>query len=155
MPVIQKICCALFFSFLFYCSAAQYKLNLIITKLPSYHRASDPVYLVGNFNNWNPSDEKMQLRKTKNHHGITIELPKGMYEYKFTAGGWNKVETEKEGFPTENRVVHLESDTTIEAEIAHWADHFPKAERKSTASKNVHLIDTAFYIPQLNRHRRV
>ena len=27
--------------------------------------------------------------------------------------------------------------------------------RDSSASKNVHVIDTAFYIPQLNRHRRI
>lgn len=49
----------------------------------------------------------------------------------------------------------IEQDTTITIEIQHWADHFPKKTRVSTASKNVHVIDTAFFIPQLNRYRRI
>jgi predicted alpha/beta superfamily hydrolase len=130
---------------------AQYKVTFIINRLPTYHKASDSIYLAGNFNGWNPVDKKLRLT----NNGITIDLKRGMYEYKFTRGNWDSVESGDEGFPTQNHLVTVESDTTIQAEIDHWSDHFPKKARETTASKNVHILDTAFYIPQLNRHRRV
>lgn len=146
-------CIAFFVSCFF--SFGQYKLSFVIDKLPVYHKSSDKIYLVGNFNNWNAGDENLALKQANGRYGITIELQKGMYEYKFTRGSWEKVESLNGGFPTENRSIVLESDTIIHIEIQHWADHFPKKEKVSTASKNVHVPDTGFYIPQLNRYRRI
>ncbi|MER3463834.1 MAG: alpha-dextran endo-1,6-alpha-glucosidase [Chitinophagaceae bacterium] len=134
---------------------SQHKVHFIIQKLPAYHQANDRIYLVGNFNNWNPSDQKLQLQNNSGKYGITIELPKGMYEYKFTRGSWQKVESGSNGVSTDNRRLLLESDTIINADIEQWSDHFPPPAKRSTSSKNVHVIDTAFYIPQLNRYRRI
>lgn len=134
---------------------SQYKVHFVVRKLPAYHVSTEPVYLVGNFNGWNPKDEKLRLIKNEHTTGITIDLKRGMFQYKFTHGSWDGVESGDGGFPTENRLLNVESDTTVYVEIDHWADHFPKKPRASTASKNVQILDTAFYIPQLNRHRRV
>jgi predicted alpha/beta superfamily hydrolase len=136
-------------------SLAQYKVTFVIHQLPSYHKSANQIYLVGNFNNWNPGDEKLLLKSINGKPGITIELARGVYEYKFTGGSWEKVEALDGGLPTQNRKVVIESDTTIPVEIEHWADHFPKKERVSTVSKNVHIVDESFYIPQLDRHRRI
>jgi len=136
-------------------SLAQHKVSFVVNNLPAYHKPSGKIYLVGNFNNWNPRDEKMVLKTINGKPGITIELAKGMYEYKFTEGGWEGVESLDKGIPTQNRSIVLESDTTINVEIQHWADHFPRKEKQSTASRNVHIIDNSFYIPQLDRRRRV
>jgi predicted alpha/beta superfamily hydrolase len=130
---------------------AQYKVSFIINKFPAYHSSSNAVYLVGSFNGWNPKEEKHRLT----NNGITIELKRGMTEYKFTRGSWDDVESGAEGFPTQNHFINVESDTTVQIEIDHWADHFPKKAKDTSASKNVQILDTAFYIPQLNRHRRV
>jgi len=147
----------LFFGFLlvYGALAAQYKVSFVITRLPAYHNADDNVYLVGSFNNWNPKDEKLQLKSINGKNSLTIELPRGTFEYKFTKGGWDKVESGNGGFPTENRRITVESDTTINVEIEHWADHFPKQPKQSTANAQVHVMDTAFYMPQLNRYRRI
>lgn len=134
---------------------AQYKVSFIITKLPSYNKPAAKIYLAGSFNNWNPKDKKLQLKSDGNKTGITISLPNGSFEYKFTEGGWDRVESLNGGFPSENRRIVVNSDTTINVEIEHWADHFPQKERVSTASKNVHVLSTSFYMPQLNRHRRI
>src|SRR5215213_8711392 len=136
-------------------SLAQYKVSFIINKLPAYHKSSDKIYLVGNFNNWNPHDDKLQLKNINGKPGITIELARGMHEYKFTEGGWQSAESLVQVFPTPNRTLVVERDTTITVEIQHWADHFPKKDRLSTASKNVHIVDNSFYMPQLDRHRRI
>lgn len=141
---------------LFECIAfAQYKVRFVINNLPAYHQQNDSVFLVGSFNNWNPSDNKLLLQNKDGKYGITIELPKGMYEYKFTKGSWQKVESGNGAVSTENRKLDLTHDTTINVSIEHWADHFPAQAKHSTISKNVQVIDTAFYIPLLNRHRRV
>lgn len=150
---VVSFCIAFLVSFFF--SFAQYQVSFIVKRLPSYNKLSDKIYLVGSFNNWNPKDEKLVMKKVQNTYGITIELAKGMYEYKFTEGGWDKAESGNNGFPTGNRKIVVNSDTVINVEIEHWADHFPKKERVSTASKNVHILDSSFYIPQLDRYRRI
>jgi predicted alpha/beta superfamily hydrolase len=59
----------------------------------------------------------------------------------------------KKTFPSP--IEKLQWKTIQQVEIEQWADHFPKHEKQSTANKNVHVLDTAFYIPQLNRYRRI
>src|SRR4051812_34056290 len=105
---------------------SQYKVSFVITHLPQYHTAAESIYLVGSFNNWNPGEEKYKLHDG-NKPGITIELGGGNYEYKFTKGSWDRVESGNNGFPVENRRIMVDRDTTINVEIEHWADHFPKA----------------------------
>lgn len=54
----------------------------------TYQTAASEVYLVGQFNDWNTKDPNYKM--TKNADGvyeITIELAKGVYEYKFFADG--------------------------------------------------------------------
>ena len=136
-------------------SFAQYRITFLIDSLPVYHQPDQKVYLVGSFNNWDPMDKKLVLGTLGNYYGITIELPRGMFEYKFTKGGWDKVESLDGGISTANRTIQVEADDTIHVTIQNWADHFPKKPTSSTASKNVHIIDSTFFIPQLNRHRRI
>lgn len=152
---MKKVTFCIGLLFLSMVSTAQYKVTFVFDKLPSYQKPSDKIYLVGSFNNWNPNDEKLQMKIINAKPGITIELAKGMYEYKFTEGSWESVESADKGFATANRNVVVENDTTIHVEIEHWANHFPKKEKRSTASKNVHIVDESFYIPQLDRHRKV
>lgn len=134
---------------------AQYKVQFLFRKLPAYHKSTDTIFVAGSFNNWNPQNSNYSCINCGEKNGITIDLRRGMFEYKFTHGSWEDVECENEGFPTENRMITVERDTTIYVDIDHWTDHFPRKAKESTASKNVQILDTAFYIPQLNRHRRV
>jgi alpha-glucosidase len=134
---------------------AQYHVHFVFKRLPPYHKVTDTVYIAGSFNRWNPKAQSFSGVVTAEKNGITIDLPKGMFEYKFTLGNWEAAESGDNGVPTENRFLSIERDTTVLVEIDHWANHFPKKAKESTASKNVHILDTAFYMPQLNRHRRV
>ncbi|MGZ3839913.1 MAG: alpha/beta hydrolase-fold protein [Flavisolibacter sp.] len=134
---------------------AQYTVRLVLDQLPSYQKAGEKVYLTGSFNNWNPRDEKFLLQPGEGKGSLTLSLPRGLMEYKFTRGSWQTVESGNGGFPTANRKLVVEGDTTIRARVDDWADHFPPLPRPHTATGNVHVIDTAFYIPQLHRFRRV
>jgi predicted alpha/beta superfamily hydrolase len=147
-----------FFAILLFISiigSAQFKVHFVIDRLPPYTQPGDKIYLVGSFNNWNPHDERLALKWENGKPGITIDLIGGKIQYKFTKGSWETVESGNGGVPTQNRSIMIEQDTTVEIEVQHWADHFPKKAKQSTASRNVQVIDTAFFIPQLNRHRRI
>ena len=149
------------FTFLWLCLSfaatlsAQQTVTFRITGLPSYHQPANPIFLAGSFNNWNPGNKDYQLTKKGNEYQTSLQLPKGKYEYKVTRGSWENAECNAGGMIAENRVLTVVSDTTIDLEVMQWADHFPATPKRSTASKNVRIVDTAFYIPQLNRYRRI
>jgi len=135
-------------------STAQHTLSVRVTEIPSTHTA-DPVYITGNFNSWNPAEESMVLQKhADGSYGISIVLenvPSDRLEFKFTRGDWKTSECTADGRLVGPRLATLDRDTAIVCQIEGWRDDFPA----STASPNVHLLDSAFYIPQLNRHRKV
>src|SRR5438105_714027 len=111
---------------------AQYHVHFLFRQLPAYQRSSDTIYLAGSFNGWNPHDQKLSVAMKDRKNGITIDLPKGMFEYKFTLGSWDAVESRGGGLPIENHLVTIERDTTVLVEIDHWADHFPKKAKETT-----------------------
>ncbi len=137
-----------------FASMAQHTLTVLVTDIPDTHPA-DPVYLTGNFNSWSPADDSMRLqRHADGSLGISIvlhDVPSDRLEFKFTRGDWQRSESTAEGRLEGPRLAELNRDTTIICQIKGWRDDFPP----STASPNVHLVDSAFYMPQLDRHRTV
>jgi predicted alpha/beta superfamily hydrolase len=138
------------------CVMSQQTVRLEIKALPDYHASGSDIYAAGSFNGWNPQDTRYRFQRTeKGEYYIDLKLDNGRHEYKITRGGWDKVECKKGGAGIENRVLVIPGNTTVDLNVEEWADRFPAKPRASTASKNVHIIDTAFLIPQLKRTRRV
>lgn len=133
---------------------AQYKVHIVPVKIPSYTSAKDSIYVAGSFNGWKP-DDRRTVFPARSESGITVDLPAGASEFKLTRGSWKSGEADKNGKPTSNRKIYVTNDTTIHVEIENWADHFKEEEKKSTATKHVHVLSNEFYIPQLNRKRRI
>jgi len=114
------------------------------------------LFVAGSFNGWNPQDKNYHFQKNEQgSYSLGIKLADGAYEFKITRGGWDKVECRKGGVNIQNRFLRLSSDTTIDLVVEEWADNIEGKPKVSTAGKNVHMVDTAFLIPQLNRTRRV
>jgi predicted alpha/beta superfamily hydrolase len=122
-----------------------------------YTKESDDraIYITGNFNNWNPKDSRYQFTKLDSqNYFIEIEdsiLP-NIIEYKFTKGGWENVELDQYGNITPNRKVPKATGKVsdiIEKWRLNWGpfkdEYFPIAE----------IISEQFYIPQLERYRKV
>ena len=134
---------------------SQYKVVIKISSLPA-NTVTESIYIAGNFNNWNPKDEAFKLTKDANGR-FTIEFPNvtaGDYEYKFTRGGWETVETTADGKQIANRSLKLMSDTTLNVDIDGWSQGKAR-EIPHTLNKNVQILDAAFDIPQLGRKRRI
>ncbi|OSZ77361.1 hypothetical protein CAP36_13260 [Chitinophagaceae bacterium IBVUCB2] len=145
---------ATFFLILAVCS--QNTIRLEIKALPAYHSADDNIFAAGSFNSWNPQNQNYKFKKDeKGNYYLELKLNSGSYQYKITRGGWENVECTKDGAGIENRVFKIEGDAMIELSIAGWQDKFSSKPKLSSASKNVHIIETAFFIPQLNRNRRI
>jgi predicted alpha/beta superfamily hydrolase len=140
------------FSVLSLFTSAQYSLQLSIFKLPDNHPGKEDIYLAGTFNNWNPKDEKFKMTKNEGGYSISAIVKDKTGQYKLTRGSWDKVECDGEGNDISNRNYDVEVNELVGLTVLAWKDKFPK---KSTASKNVHLVDTAFYIPQLKRKRTI
>ena len=146
-------------------SYSQHSVRFIISSLPVRNLHDSNLFMAGSFNGWNPQDKNYQFQKNENarpndsvgqgNYFLGTKLEDGMYEFKITRGGWDKVECKKGGADIQNRFFKLKSDTTINMTVEEWADNIEKKPGVSTASKNVHIIDTAFLIPQLNRTRRI
>lgn len=148
------LCFALFLS-TYFLSEAQYTVVFKLGKYPLLH-PNDSIFIAGNFNNWDPHSSAYALSTTnENSFSLYLKLPAGEYEYKCTRGSWKKVESEANGTDVDNHDFQVSSDTTIEIDIKGWKDDFAAVVRKHTASKQVHILDTAFFIPQLNRTRRI
>src|SRR5919112_4860484 len=121
-------------TFFFFLLSAQQRVTFRINSLPSYHQKGGPIYLAGSFNNWDPGNKEYQLVNNGGSNYITtIQLPKGRYEYKLTRGSWLTNESEVDGISVPNRSLIVNSDTTINIDKKHWADHFGSNSRKTTA----------------------
>jgi metallo-beta-lactamase class B len=134
---------------------AQFTVRLVVSSVAT--RVQDDIYVSGNFNGWNPKDEKYKLKVFGNgRKSIVInDLPAGVYAFKFTRGGFEKVETTNDGRDISDRIVEVNGDISMDLKIAGWKDDYPDKPKRYTASPQVKILDTAFRIPQLNRNRRV
>lgn len=135
--------------------AAQFTLKINLQAVPSAH-PFDSIFIAGQFNNWNPHNPQFALNRTEQGLSITISgLKEDVYSFKFTRGSWNTVETGTSGKEMENRVIDLSSDSTVAYLIEGWKDDFPETAIPHTASPNVKVMDTAFWMPGLNRSRKI
>ncbi len=135
---------------------AQHTVRIEIKAKPASH-PKDSLFLAGTFNSWNPGIKSsvFKINGTGNLVSELKDISPGIIEFKVTRGSWTSAEVSAKGTAINNRFCKISSDTTIYISIEAWADDFPSRPPVSTRSKNVFVIDTAFFIPQLNRKRRI
>lgn len=143
------------FTFFIVCVNAQYSVRLVVTQAAT--KQNDDIYVSGNFNSWNPADEKYKLKPfAGGRKSIVIkDLPAGTYAFKFTRGSFEKVECTADGRNIEDRIIEVNGDISQEFTVAGWKDDYPIHPKPFTANPNVRVLDTAFAMPQLNRKRKI
>ncbi len=126
---------------------AQHRVTLVLDSMPF---TTDAIYLAGSINGWNPADSAYKFYDNK--LSFTTNNNDAI-EFKITRGSWQSVECLANGIDVSNRILKAVSDTTFVINVAAWKDAFPALQKAHTASKQVAVLDTAFYIPQLKRSR--
>jgi len=135
---------------------AHAQLTLNITSIPINTPANANIHVVGTFNNWDPSDTSKILSPIAGgQYQIVLNPPIGEVKFKFTRGSWAMVEGNASGGYLPDRVLTYNGQpTTQNLSILTWED-LGGSGGNSTAAPNVQILNNAFYIPQLNRNRRI
>jgi predicted alpha/beta superfamily hydrolase len=137
--------------------AAFAQLTFTITDVPANTPPDATLYVAGNFQNWNPGAAAWALTKQPNgDYTITFNPSPGTLEFKFTRGSWATVEGNATGNVIPNRTYTYNGQpTTVEFSVLSWEDLGGGSNPGSTAAANVSILDDDFYIPQLDRTRRI
>jgi hypothetical protein len=115
-----------------------------------------PVYVVGNFNNWTVDESRFEMRRVSKGKFVytfpsDLNLPRPL-TYKYIRGGWENQELDAFGNTTDNRVVKNPQGVACDF-VERWNNYgltFNPAYRPK-----IEVLDEAFFIPQLNKKRRV
>jgi enterochelin esterase-like enzyme len=125
-----------------------------IVNLPSNTPQGAPIYIAGSFNNWNEANPDYLLDSLIDGDR-TITLPiQGSITCKFTRGTWVAVEGNSQGSYLPNRQFTVQPLDTLLISILSWED-LGVVGSPSTALPSVSLMDASFFIPQLNRSRKI
>lgn len=154
---MQKLFRLVFFSLLVLHGSWQMthaQLTLKVISIPTNTPPGANIHAVGTFNGWNPSDATKILTPLGNgQYSITLTPPVGEVKFKFTRGSWATVEGNANGCFLPDRVHNYNGQpTTLDLTILSWED---LGGNNSTAAPNVSIMDNSFYMPQLNRYRRI
>lgn len=152
---MKKLFCFIALCLLAFQIQAQFNLRLIVTSAAT--RQNEDVYVSGNFNNWEPKDEKYKLKPFAGGRKSIVlkDLQAGVYAFKFTRGGLDKIETTEDGRDIENHVIEINADASSEYKIAGWKDDYPVKPKPYTASPQVRTVDTAFNMPLLRTKKKI
>ena len=130
------------------------QLTIEISSVPVNTPANATLYIAGNFQGWNPGDSNYAL--TDNGNGtyqITFTPPVGILKYKFTRGSWATVEGNANGgFLPDREFNYTGGAMTETVSILSWED---LGGTNSTAAANVSILSNNFYMPQLDRYRKI
>ncbi|MBC3542291.1 alpha/beta hydrolase [Rufibacter sediminis] len=137
--------------------SAEAQVTIEIRKLPECTPAQDTLFLAGNLNNWNPRATNFAFTKAANHrYYLALPAGSGKLEFKITRGSWETGETLASGAGRENRVYTPgPGKDTLRLEVENWQDNFAPVAKVHTAAANVQVLDNAFWMPQLNKSRRI
>jgi alpha-glucosidase len=133
------------------------QLTIIIDSVPDNTPLDAEIYFAGDVNSWMPGDDNYKFTKVSEHewelHLAAMDHGKVIL-FKFTRGSWETVEKGANGEEIDNRHFTFGNGDTIRPVILNWAD-LSGGGGGSTASDNVSILDDSFYMPQLDRNRRV
>jgi len=127
----------------------QVKINILNN---SNSFVDDPLFLSGTFNNWAEHLKIGLIPQQGEQITYLLENVKsGDLELKISRGNWDNLSSSKEGKLELPHISKIQKDSEVNLTIEAWRDQFPK----STASKQVHVLDEHFFFPDLNVFRKV
>jgi predicted alpha/beta superfamily hydrolase len=135
---------------------ASAQVTFTVQSLPAYTPPQDSIYIAGNFNGWEPGLPAYMLHKNaQGKWSITLPAQASgtVLKFKFTRGSWATVEKGAGGEEIPDRSYTFGTADSVDITIANWAGG--GGGSTSTAAENVKIISTDFYMPQLNRTRRI
>ncbi|MFN4122097.1 MAG: alpha/beta hydrolase-fold protein [Flavobacteriales bacterium] len=142
--------------FLIWIAKSSYSIDLTIniTSIPPNTPANATIYIAGSFNNWSENNSQFIMQPQPNgQRSITLLNVSGVIEFKFTRGSWATVEGTATGGFLPNRSYNTANGNVLNVTVAGWEDL--AGNPNSTANSNVQILNNSFFMPELNRNRRI
>ncbi|MCA0932764.1 alpha/beta hydrolase [Lutimonas saemankumensis] len=155
---MRRISCSYHYVYLFFfaiCSnLVSAQVTFVIDEIPENTPVGEKIFISGNFEGWTGGQDKYKMKSMQGKYVYTFnEMDERPIEFKFTRGSWATVEVDHEGLQMENRTYSFKRENdTVNLSISRWHDFSPA---KSTASKNVRVLDENFDMLPLNKKRRI
>lgn len=132
------------------------ELTIVVNSLPPNTPANEPIYISGSFNGWLAAEPATRLeRNTSGKFQIKIQPPAGPLHFTFTRGSWGMAEGNSTGEYQAIHVVHYNGQSqTLTVDILSWRSSNQTAFN-SDKRGTVVVVDDVFFMPQLNRTRRI
>lgn len=128
------------------------QVTMIIRELPNKPNP-DGIYISGDFEGWSGGKQTYKLKEHNGIYSITLDNTQDKIAYKFTKGSWDSVELNADGSSKDNRAYSFsKKNDTIHVSIEKWSDQTGPI---STASGNVRILTESFFMPELNKNRRI
>ncbi len=129
----------LFFAFL---SHAQVSTVQFAVKIPLPDSSSKSVYLAGSFNCWHAGDSLYRMQKEKDGlYRIVIPVfSNHPYEYKYTLGSWDRVETALNDSDISNRRFYASGQLAIYDTVSKFRDPAPRETKISPQMAKVNAM---------------
>lgn len=130
---------------------AQLTINVSV---PSNTPNGASIYIGSNANGWDAAGTPLSSN-ADGTYSVTINPAVGTMQFKFTRGSWTSVEGNVVGEEIANRSYNYTGQAaTINATVLSWKD-VAGTSPQSTANAQVSIVSQNFYMPQLNKTRRV
>jgi len=126
--------------------------TIIISQVPESTPDDATLYLAGSINDWDPGSASWTFSQEDGNY--ILQLPEGtesVFQGKITRGSWQTVEGNENGGFLPNRTFDFSVSETIDIEVISWED----LDSDDEWPENLYIIDEAFFMPQLNRTRRI
>lgn len=134
------------------------QLTLIIDEVPANTPENSQIYMAANINQWNPASKDFKFKRDSSDiFVLTIDslAEDQELQFKFTLGTWQLVEVDQFGNNLANRSYLYSPSDTLYFSVVAWNSPDERKKVKSTLSYNVEVISDSFYMPQLDRYRRI
>lgn len=128
------------------------QITLKIMQVPANTPQSATIFMASSLNNWNAAGNALEVLGN-GQYKIVIPEGTGTVQYKFTRGSWPTVEGNANGSYLPNRsFTFTGSPQEILISILSWEDLVGAI---STAASNVSILSASFFMPQLNKSRKI
>ncbi len=100
------------------------QVTFVVEEIPSTTPGEDTIYICGTFNDWNTNLKEYALTKQLDgKYSITLTPNQPYFEYKFTRGSFQKVETDESNNYIANRIHEYSGHPeTVNVKIVNWVD---------------------------------
>jgi len=141
---------------LFFALNTSAQVTVRITSIPVNTPVNSTIYMAGSINDWSPMSAQYIMQSDGlGAWQIVIPESTGTVEFKFTRGSWPTVEGNATGSYLPNRSFTFTGNPqVINLTIQSWED-ISGSGGNSTAAANVQIVSPNFFMPQLNRSRKI